>query len=165
MRVNLFTGVALAALAGVFVSGHAPASDTTSIYETLATMKEHTILYVGVKEAGEITTLKGAAQFTLFAPTDAAFKKLDDATIKKIATDKAAVKKLLHAHLVMGKLTAEDLSKLDGKEIRTLQGNAVKIEVTKDGIRVGGAKVATANIQCSNGVIHVVEVVLPVAKE
>jgi uncharacterized surface protein with fasciclin (FAS1) repeats len=167
MKGNLFAGVALAALAGLFASGHAPApaSDATSIYETLATMKEHTILYVGVKEADEIKTLKGTGPFTLFAPTDAAFKKLDDATIKTIATDKAAVKKLLRAHLVVGKFTAEDLSKLGGKNLSTLQNTVLKVEATKDGLRVGGAKLVTTDIPCSNGVIHVVDVVLPVAKE
>jgi hypothetical protein len=199
MTIKLLSGVALAprvrrtiipgmialitSVLAAVVCAPAPASDSSSIYDTLASMKDHTILSVAIKEAGEVGMLNGTgggscesecsgeppkieqAKYTLFAPPDSAFKKLDDATIKQLATDRAAVKRLVRAHLVVGKLTVEDLKKLDGKEIRTLQGGALKVENPKDGLRVGGAKIATANVQCSNGVIHVIDAVLPVAKE
>lgn len=163
MRVRLFAGIALAALLGG-VLPDAPASDTASIYDTLTIMKEHSVLQVAVKEAKEIATLRGQGPFTLFAPTDAAFKKLDRATLTKIATDRETVKQTLHAHLVSGKLTAADLQKLDGKELRTLQGGTLKVENAKDGLRIGGARVVLTDVQCSNGVIHVIDVPLPVAK-
>ncbi len=128
-------------------------------------MKDHTILFVAVTEAKDGATLKGQGPYTLFAPTDAAFKKLDDATIKKLATDKDIVKTLLRAHLAVGNLTATDLKKLTGKQVRTLQGNALKLEDTKDGLRVGEAKVTGGSIACSNGVIHIIDAVLPIVKE
>ena len=187
MRVKLFVGAALVALVGVFVSGPAPApaAATSSIYKTLEGMKENTVLYVGINEGEEIAALSGSAdrgkgarevvpaaqqqgpeeQYTLFAPTNAAFKELDDATTKKLATGKAAVKQLVRAHIVKGRLTDDDLKKLNGKEVRTLQGGALKVEEAKDGLRVGGVKIATANVLCSNGVIHVIDAVLPLAKE
>jgi uncharacterized surface protein with fasciclin (FAS1) repeats len=163
MKRLLLTPVLLAALIGLARPTPSPASDSASIYQTLATMKDHMILSVAVAEANEVAVLRAEGSVTLFAPTDAAFKKLDDATIKKVATDKDTVKKLFQSHLVNGKLTEEDLKKLDGKEIRTLQGTALKIEDGKDGLRVNGAKVVTS-IPCSNGVIHVIDAVLPMPK-
>jgi uncharacterized surface protein with fasciclin (FAS1) repeats len=165
MRIKLIAGVALAALVGALVSAPAPASDTASVYDTLAAMKDHTVLAVGAREAGEITTLRGPGPYTLLAPTDAAFRKLDESTIKALATEPASVKRLVRAHVVSGKLTAEELKKLAGKELRTLQGNVLKVEAAPDGLRVGGAKIVTANVLCSNGVIHAVDAVLPGATE
>jgi uncharacterized surface protein with fasciclin (FAS1) repeats len=183
MKAKLVAAAVVAAAVGV-APGPAPASDVASIFDTLATMKELTILYVGIKEAGEATTLSGKSDrgddprpagaapkkaepelYTLFAPSDAAFKKLDDATIKTLATDKAAVKRFIRAHLVSGKRIADELKALNGKEIRPLQGGALKVEEVPDGLRIGGARIVTANIQCSNGVIHVIDTVLPVPKE
>jgi uncharacterized surface protein with fasciclin (FAS1) repeats len=164
MRAKLFTTVALVgavALGGV----PAPASDVGSIYDTLALMKDHTVLTVAIKEADEVANLKGQEQYTLFAPTDAAFKKLDEATIKSLATDKAAVKRFVRAHVVPGKVTVEGLKELSGKELRTLQGGDLSVSGAKDGLRVGGAKIVSGNVLCSNGVIHVIDTVLPVAKE
>ena len=164
MKVKLFAAVALAALLGLVVPVPTPASDRPTISEALAGMKDHTVLHIAVAEAKEDATLKGAGPLTLFAPTDAAFRKLDDATIMKIATDKETVKQLLRAHLVKGKLLVDDLKALDGKEERTLGGTALKVRDAKDGLRVGEAKITDAPILCSNGVIHVIDVVLPVGK-
>ncbi|QJW97428.1 fasciclin domain-containing protein [Frigoriglobus tundricola] len=164
MKVRLFAAGALAALIGLTAPRSGPAADTSSIYETLKLMQNHTVLFVATTEAKEAETLKGDGPHTLFAPTDAAFKRLDDATIKKIATDKDTVKQLLRSHLVSGKRMAADLKKLDGMDLRTLRGNALKVEDAKDGLRVGGAKLVDADIRCSNGVIHVIDTVLPVTK-
>ncbi len=75
----------------------------------------------------------------------------------------AATKKLKYNYIVEKKITDDDLKKW--KEVRTLQGGALKVEDTKDGLRVGGVKIVTANVLCSNGVIHVVDAVLPLVKE
>src|SRR4051812_33966512 len=159
MKARLLAAALLAALLGLALPGRTPAADTASIYNTLALMKGHAILYVAVTEAKEVAALKGDAQYTLFAPTDEAFKKLDDATIKKIASDNDAVRQMLRAHLVAGKLPSDKL-----KEFRTLNGTALKVSSAKDGLRVGGAKVVVTDVPCSNGVIHVVDAVLPFAK-
>ncbi len=163
MKARLFAAVALAALLGLALPTPAPAADVSSIYDTLGLMKEHAVLFVAVTEAKETAALKGAGMFTLFAPTDAAFKALDAATIKKIAGNKAAVQQLLRAHLVAGTYLAAKLKTLNGQELPTLQGTALKVQA-KDGLRVGEAKLVTTDITCSNGVIHVIDVVLPVGK-
>ena len=157
----LFAAALCAALLGLARPPESPASDTASIYQTLAVMKDHTILFVAVTEAKEAATLRGQGPFTLFAPADAAFKKLDDGSIRKIAGDAVTVKKLLQGHLVMGKVTLEDLKKLDGKELQTVGGTRLKVEVTKDDVRVGGAKLLFTDVECSNGLIHVTDAVLP----
>lgn len=143
----------------------ARASDRGTIYDTLVAGNRHAVLLVAAKEAGETAKLRGTEQYTLFAPPDAAFKALDDATILAIATDPKMVQRLVNTHLVVGKYTAADLRQLSGKELRTVHGAALKVEVTKDGLRVGGAKVVSADMKCSNGVVHVIDAVLPVPKE
>jgi uncharacterized surface protein with fasciclin (FAS1) repeats len=167
MVARLPAALTLYALLAALAMGSVPAraADTASIFDTVAGMKDHTVVEAAIREAREIATLKADGAYTLFAPTDAAFKKLDDAAIKTIATDKAAVKRLIRGHVVLGKLTSAELKKLDGKELRTLQGTVLKVQSMQDGIHVGAAKIATANIECSNGVIHVIDAVLPIAKE
>lgn len=167
MTVRLFVCFALALMVCVFGFGPAPApaADTASIYDTLADSKDHTILFTAIKEAGEATTLKGDAMYTLFAPPDTAFKKLDDATVRKLATDKDTVKRMIRAHVVIGKFSTDELKKAAGKGIATLAGNKLAVEELKDGFKVGGAKLTESNIACSNGTIHVVDTVLPIPKE
>ncbi len=160
MKTRVVVATVLAALVGGAVP--APASDTASIYDNLVLMKEHSVLLVAVTETKEAATLKAAGPYTLFVPTDAAFKTLDEEAVKKLVTGKEAVRKLLRAHLAEGKITTKELADL--KEVRTLQGGVLKVEKVKDGVRVGGAKIVAADVACSNGVIHVVDAVLP-AKE
>jgi uncharacterized surface protein with fasciclin (FAS1) repeats len=164
MKVRIFAAAVLAVLIGLALPSSSRATGTESIYDTLALMQDHTILNVAVIEAKQVAALKADGKLTLFAPTDAAFRALDDATINKIATDKEMVKQLLRAHLVSGKHTAADLKKPDGQNLKSLQGSALKVENAKDGLRVGGAKLVTTDIICSNGVIHVIDAVLPMAK-
>jgi uncharacterized surface protein with fasciclin (FAS1) repeats len=151
---------AFAALFAALAGLPSPAADVSCIYDTVASSRDHTILSVAATEAGQAAALRTAGPLTLFAPTDAAFKKLDDAAVKRIATDPAAVKKLFEAHLAAGKLTEAELKKLAGKEVKTLGGRSLKVEDGKEGLRVGGAKVL-ASYPCSNGVIHVLDAVLP----
>ncbi|MBP3953727.1 fasciclin domain-containing protein [Gemmata sp. G18] len=163
MRPKLTAGAVLATVLALALP--ARTADTGTIYDTLTTRDGHTVLSVAVKEAAESAALKGTTQYTLFAPLDSAFKKLDDTTIGEIATKKDVVQRLLRSHLVMGKYTTADLKKLDGKELKTVHGNVLKVEDTKDGLLVGGVKIVTADIVCSNGVIHTTDAILPMPKE
>ena len=153
MKSKLF---AVASLAGMIAfATSASAADEKTIAETVAGSKDHTILLAALKEAGLDQTLGEKGPFTVFAPTDAAFKKLGDATIKKVLADKALLKKILLAHVVVGKtVMAADAMKLNGKEV-----NGFKIS-TADGVMIGKAKVTAADLKCSNGVIHVIDAVL-----
>lgn len=139
----------------------ARASDVGTIHETLVGGKSHAILLIAAKEAGETAKLTGTTKYTLFAPTDAAFKALDDPAIDDLAADTNAVQRLVRMHLVEKEYTADDLRNLarDGKELKTVGGVALKVEDGKDGLRVGGVKV-TASIPCRNGVVHITDAVV-----
>lgn len=169
MKAKVFVAVALGALMGSFVPVPAPAADTPTIYDALSRRDDTAVLFVAVEEAQEAAALKSQAkQLTVFAPSDAAFQALGPAAFKNLMTDKDAVQKMLRTHIIETPhpLTIKNLAELDGKETpRTLQGTALKVEKTPDGFRVGGAKIVVADIPCGNGVIHVIDAVLPVAKE
>ncbi len=153
MKSKLFAALALG-LGLAFVS-NATAADEKTIAETVVGSKDHTILLTAVKAAGLVETLSGKGPFTVFAPTDEAFKKLGEEKIKAVVADKELLKKILLAHVVTGKaVMAKDVLGLDGKKV-----NGFVIS-TKDGVMIGKAKVTTADIKCSNGVIHVIDTVL-----
>ena len=155
---NLCAAVALAAT--LALAARSVAADQKTIGETIAASKDHTILVVALTEAGLVESLEGKGPLTLFAPTDAAFKKLGEEKIKELVKDRALLKKIVQAHAVTGKaLSAKDLVALDGKEV-----NGFNVVANKQGMTVGGAKITSADVKCSNGVIHVINTVLVPAK-
>lgn len=109
-------------------------------------------------DAGLVGTLKGAGPFTVFAPTDEAFAKLDKATLEAVGKDKELLKKVLTYHVVPGKVMAADVVKLS--EAKTVQGSSAKITVKDGKVWVDGATVTATDIACSNGVIHVIDSVI-----
>ena len=112
-------------------------------------------LVAAVQAAGLVETLSGKGPFTVFAPTDKAFAKIPEETLKAVLADKEKLTKLLMAHVVIGKsVMAADVGKLDGEKV-----NGFMIS-TKNGVRIGTATVTKADIECSNGVIHVIDTVL-----
>jgi len=135
------------------------ADEDASVADTLVASKEHTALLTALKEAGLFAALGGKGSVTLFAPTDAAFKKLGDDTLMKMAADKDYLKRLVAGHVVTGKaLSAKDLAALDGREL-----NGFKVSA-KDGLKIGDAKVTKRDVRCGNGVVHVIDAVLVPAK-
>lgn len=165
MNARTLAAAALVALLGCVQL--ARASDRGTIYSTLAADERTTVLAVAAKEAGAIALLKGKDEYTLFVPTDAAFRKLGDETIGQIAGNAKAVEKLLRAHLVKGKFTTAALKKraAAGEPLTTVSGEQLKIEERKDGLFVDGVKIETADLECSNGVIHLLAGVRTVPKE
>ena len=119
-------------------------------------------LVAAVTAAGLVDTLKSAGPFTVFAPTDAAFAKLPAGTVEALLKDIPKLTSILTYHVVSGKVLAADVVKLDGKEVKTVQGGSVKISTT-GGVKLNGTvNVVTTDIECSNGVIHVIDgVILP----
>ena len=136
----------------------------TTVSETVAATPQLSTLNKLLGDAGLTETLKQEGPYTVFAPTDEAFKKLGEETIKKVLADKELLKKILLAHVVEGSVMAEEVVKLDGKEVKTIQGTKFMVS-TKDGVKLGEAKVVKTDIKCSNGVIHVIDTVLMPAKE
>ena len=130
------------------------------IVDTAAGAGSFKTLVTAVKAADLVETLKGEGPFTVFAPTDEAFAKLPAGTVEDLlkpeSKDKLAA--ILTYHVVSGKVMAADVVNLDSA--MTVQGGTLPVKVEGDAVHVGTAKVVKTDIQCSNGVIHVIDTVL-----
>lgn len=139
----------------------APAPAVVDIVDTAVGAGQFTSLVAAVQAAGLAETLKGPGPFTVFAPNDAAFAKLPPEELKKLLAPegKEALTKILTYHVVPGKIVSADLA---GKvtDAATVEGKTVKVDATGAGVKVGEATVVTADIEASNGVIHVIDTVL-----
>lgn len=116
-------------------------------------------LAAAVKAADLVTTLEGTGPFTVFAPTDAAFAAIQkdvDSLLKPENKDKLA--SILTYHVVSGKHLAADLK--DGAELTTVQGEKLKVSIKDGKVLIGDADVVTADVDASNGVVHLIDKVL-----
>ena len=129
------------------------------IVDTAVGAGSFTTLVAAVQAAGLVDTLKGDGPFTVFAPTDEAFAALPEGTVATLLLpeNKDQLISILTYHVVAGKVMSTDLS--NGMMATTVQGGNVTI-MTEDGVSVNGAKVVTADIEASNGVIHVIDAVI-----
>jgi uncharacterized surface protein with fasciclin (FAS1) repeats len=130
------------------------------IVETAVAAGSFKTLATALTEAGLIETLKGAGPFTVFAPTDAAFAKIPKATLDNLLKDKEALKKVLLYHVVSGKVTAKDVMTMNGKGAKTVEGSEAMITIKGKTVMVDAAKVEKTDIECSNGLIHVIDTVI-----
>ncbi len=128
------------------------------IVDTAVAAGSFTTLATALDAAGLVETLKGPGPFTVFAPTDAAFAKLPAGTVEGLLKDKAKLTSILTYHVVPGKVMAADVVKLDGA--KTVNGQSVMIKVVDGKVQVDSATVAQADIETSNGVIHVIDTVM-----
>ena len=112
-------------------------------------------LAAALEAAGLVDTLKGAGPFTVFAPTDEAFAKLPAGTVEALLKDPKGLAEILKYHVVAGKVMAADAAKLT--EAKTVQGSPIKISVMDGKVYINDAQVTTADIETSNGVIHVID--------
>lgn len=157
-------GRSMMALSAVAVLALAPAaassSPTKDIVDTAVAAGSFNTLARALQAAGLVDTLKGAGPFTVFAPTDDAFAKLPAGTLDALLKDKAKLTAVLTYHVVSGKVMASDVVKINSAE--TLNGKSVKIKTSGGSVMIDGAKVVKTDIECSNGVIHVIDrVILP----
>ena len=145
--------------------GGAAMFPSKNIVQNAVNSKDHTTLVAAVKAAGLVDTLSGKGPFTVFAPTNAAFGKLPAGTVDTLVKpeSKATLTKILTYHVVPGKLSAADLT--DGKKLTTVEGETLTVKL--DGSKVwltdakgGKSAVTIADVNQSNGVIHVVDTVL-----
>jgi uncharacterized surface protein with fasciclin (FAS1) repeats len=121
---------------------------------------DHTTLVAAVTAAGLVETLKGKGPFTVFAPTNAAFAALPKGTVDGLLKPekKAALTNILTYHVVAGAVKAADLK--DGQKVKTLQGEELKVSIKGGKVMINGANVTAADLEGSNGVVHVVDGVL-----
>ena len=159
----MFRRIAVAAALAVAVTAAPASAQTKDIVDTAVGAGMFNTLVTAVKAAGLVETLKGAGPFTVFAPTDDAFKKLPAGTVEGLLKDTAKLKEVLTYHVVAGKVMAADVVKLTSA--KTVQGQSVKIAANGGTVSVDGAKVIKADVAASNGVIHVIDtVIMPKAK-
>lgn len=153
----------LSVMAFLFVASAIPATannnPTKNIVETAAEAGNFTILKKALKATGLDETLKGG-NFTVFAPTDDAFKKLPEGTLDSLLNDKEALKKILLYHVVEGKMMAKDV--VSKSELKTVQGTnaAIYNKPEKNKVKINGSKIIKTDIEATNGVIHVIDTVL-----
>jgi uncharacterized surface protein with fasciclin (FAS1) repeats len=116
-----------------------------------------------VKQAGMSETLKSGGPFTVFAPTNDAFKAVPAATMADLGKDTAKLKDVLSYHIVPGTLMAADVK---NSNVKTLQGANLALAKAGDFVIVENATVVAANLGSTNGVIHTIDaVLLPPAKK
>jgi len=155
--ITSITILTFALVTTAFADGHAMKKD---IVDTAVAAGSFNTLVTAVKAADLVEVLKGEGPFTVFAPNDDAFAKVPGETLQGLLADKAALSNVLTYHVVAGKVMAADVVKLS--EATTVQGQNVSIEVKDGVVFVDGAKVISADIKASNGVIHVIDsVILP----
>jgi len=163
---------ATAALAQNPMVGGAAMFDTKNIIENAVKSKDHTTLVAAVKAAGLVDTLEGKGPFTVFAPTNEAFAALPAGTVETLLKpeNKAKLTTILTYHVVPKKVLSEALVKMikdDGgkHEIPTVSGHKLIGSVKGGDVYItdesgNSAKVTIADVQQSNGVIHVIDKVL-----
>jgi uncharacterized surface protein with fasciclin (FAS1) repeats len=145
--------------------GGAAMLPSKNIIQNAVNSKDHTTLVAAVKAAGLVDTLEGKGPFTVFAPTNAAFGKLPAGTVDTLVKpeNKATLTKILTYHVVPGKLAASDLT--DGKKLKTVEGEELTVKKSGNSVMIvdakgGSSTVTIADVNQSNGVIHVVDTVL-----
>lgn len=133
--------------------------ETKTIPQVADAAGSFSTLLAAVKAAGLSETLSGEGPFTVFAPTDEAFAALG-ATVQDLLKpeNKDKLASILTYHVVSGRVFAEQAKNLT--EAKTVNGKSVKIQSRWGKVTVGGAEVVTADIDASNGVIHVIDAVL-----
>lgn len=153
--------------------GGAAMYPSKNIIENAVNSKDHTTLVAAVKAAGLVDTLSGKGPFTVFAPTNAAFDKLPKDTVPTLLKpeNKATLSGVLTYHVVAGKLSATDLASQaksnGGKvELKTVEGKMITVMGDDKGgwwvvdAKGGKSQITIADVNQSNGVIHVIDGVL-----
>jgi uncharacterized surface protein with fasciclin (FAS1) repeats len=152
--------------------GGAAMYPSKNIVQNAMNSKDHTTLVAAVKAAGLVKTLEGPGPFTVFAPTNEAFKKLPAGTVETLLKpeNKDKLKSVLTYHVVPGRITAKELmdkiKEGGGKAmLKTVEGDELTFQMKDGKVWVKDAKgdtaqVTIANVMQSNGVIHVIDTVL-----
>lgn len=159
LKSTSLSGVVLA----LALSACATPPEPVTITDTTAALPELSTLTKLIVDAGLADTLREAGPFTVFAPTDEAFKAVPAKTLDALAKDKALLSSVLRFHVVPGKVTVADLK---NGPATTAQGAPLALYRSGSFVTAEEAVVTTADIDASNGVVHIVDRVLipPVKK-
>ncbi len=153
--------VALSAVIVVALPLSAPAASVAksqNIVQIAASNPQFSTLVSLVKKAGLVGALSGKTKLTVFAPTNAAFKKVPKATLNKLAKNKKLLAKVLEYHVLPGVVPAAKVVTLTSA--KTLEGTRVHFKVKHGKAYVNNARIVKTDIHASNGIIHVINAVL-----
>jgi uncharacterized surface protein with fasciclin (FAS1) repeats len=145
------------AAALVVLSACATTPQPATIADTAARTSELSTLSRLIADAGLTATLQGVGPYTVFAPSDEAFKAVPAATLAKLAADKELLKSVLTYHVLPGKVTSAEVKSGPAK---TVQGASVVLSKAGTFVTIEDAVVVTADVAATNGVIHIVDRVL-----
>jgi uncharacterized surface protein with fasciclin (FAS1) repeats len=128
-----------------------------NIVDTTIDAGNFTTLAAGLKAAGLTDILSKKGPFTVFAPTDEAFKKLPAGAMDALLKDTAKLKGVLTYHVIVGHVSAKDMKTGD---VMTMQGSPLTAVVASSDVQVNGAHVRRADLVATNGVIHAIDTVI-----
>ncbi|HSV69627.1 MAG TPA: fasciclin domain-containing protein [Methylibium sp.] len=151
-RTLLSTTAAMLALAGC-----ASTPSPKTIADTAAATPQLSTLNKLVNDAGLAETLRGPGPYTVFAPSDEAFKAVPPATLEALGKDKELLKSVLTYHVLPGKVSAEAVK---NGNVKTVQGDNVALARAGSFVTVEDAVVTQADVVATNGVVHVIDKVL-----
>ncbi|MBV9626466.1 MAG: fasciclin domain-containing protein [Xanthobacteraceae bacterium] len=159
--MNILKSITVGAVAIAMAMSVATAAGTKSdIVDTASSAGNFNTLVTAVKAAGLVDTLKGPGPFTVFAPSDEAFARLPAGTVQDLLKpeNKSKLVAILTYHVVPGKVMSKDIA---GKKmmVKSVEGSEIAVDAT-NGVRIDDAKVVKADIDTSNGVIHVIDKVI-----
>jgi transforming growth factor-beta-induced protein len=163
MAKNYIYAIVLIVVLGIVVLGvywafFLQPAKLKDIVETAADDGSFTTLVTALEAANLVDTLKGTGPFTVFAPTDDAFNALPSGVLDDLLANVTALTEVLTYHVVSGKYMAADVVTLSA--LTTVQGDDLTIDVTDTTVKIDGATVVQTDIETSNGVIHVIDIVV-----
>jgi uncharacterized surface protein with fasciclin (FAS1) repeats len=159
MRRSFLAPLAIAALAfAAPLSAQYGTQTEKNIVEVATEAGSFNTLLAAAAAAGLVDVLQSEGPFTVFAPTDEAFAALPEGTIEALLADPDALRAILLYHVVAGRVTASEVVNLQSAE--TVQGSDITIRSYGETVRINDARVVTADIAASNGVIHVIDAVI-----
>jgi uncharacterized surface protein with fasciclin (FAS1) repeats len=156
--ISTFLAVAALAVAAVAPAGAEGTAQRKNLVQTAAAAGQFKTLTMLLTKAGLVRTLQRTGPYTVFAPTDLAFAKVPKSTLNALLADKAKLRAVLRYHVLTGKVTSADVTKLSSA--RTASGKNVRIRIAGKSVFVNNAKVTKADVMASNGVIHGINRVL-----
>ena len=149
----------LVAVLGLIAATAGPASaQTKDIVDTAVAAGSFKTLAKLLTDADLVDVMKRPGPYTVFAPTDEAFAKVPKDVLDGLAKDKAKLAEVLKYHVLTSKWTTDDIKLV--KQTGTAQGKSVQFGAAGGGLTVNGAKIVKPNVDCTNGMIHVIDAVL-----
>ena len=155
--------LALQLCMSIYAQPNGATESSKSIVEVLKkSNKQFVTLTKALDAAGLTSTLEGTGPYTLFAPTDRAFEQLPKGALDELlkSSNKDKLVDILMHHVAEGKLSAEEIAKLNGQELTMFNGQPAKIEVKDGAVFIDGARILKTDIETSNGVIHIIDMVI-----